>query len=1363
MSRNPPFSFSLPFRSMNLRPFTSLLRRSRLLAGSALLALATPALSGVVVQYSFEGNLNDTAAAGTVADNLTFNRGAAVSTSPVYTAGVAGGQAVEFSGNWFQAPDSADMDLVGNTWSIETFIKVSTHNGEWERVIVKWGISNDYHFALRSRNFDFFTGNPDGNIFNSNTSPAASFTDGQWHHLALTSSPAGSQAWVDGVSVFTGSAITLANGSDPLGIGDFGTTGSNNGLRHHGFLDEIRIHNTAIDQAYVDTRVGLIRGPSITSFTANPANVPTGGTTTLSWSVINATTLTLNGGSFSNQDVTGLTNIVTPPLTSDANYTLTASNGIVSANATRLVGVGASVLEPVINEFLAANDSGLQDATVGGDRSDWIEIYNPNTVYTLDLGGYHLTDEADNLDKWTFPSVSIAPGGYLVVFASEKNRAVAGQPLHTNFKLSENGEYLALVKPDGATIVQEFAPVYPDQSSDVSYSSAGYLANPTPGAVNSALAGPSITGVTENPPPPLDGDALTIKATVTPQNNGTVTAVNLVYRVMYNAEVTIPMTLSEGAYSAVIPASASTPGQMVRWKVTATDNLNRTGKAPLYRVPTNSPEYFGTMVQDASFNTQLPVVYRFVLPASAAAIDTEAGTRCSIFLNGEFFDNCGIRIRGFTSRGWPKKSHKIEGNSGHKFRFKANMPRVTEFDLNTTYTDKSYVRAVLTAEMQRNIGMVCPDIYPIQVRQNGAFYSVALFTENPDEDMLTRYGVDPDGAYYKAPTNNLYTTSSTFEKKTRLYETGKADLDALITNIGLTGTALETYVFDNVDIPAMMNYMATTCLSQNIDASDKNHFVYRDTNHTGEWSMLPWDLDLTFGPNALNTDTIVYNNNYASHPFIGASPYLLSTGKYNRFLEAIIKTTRTKDMLIRRIRTLTDEYLTSNWFKNRIDQLVPMLDADVTLDHTKWGSSSHFGGVTHTLLAANNRIKNEYLTPRLTYLNAGGTVGIPAAHPADAPIVFGSYDANPASHNQDEEYIQLTNNNAYSVDLSGWKLEGGVTHTIKSGTVLLAGESLYLTPNPKAFRARTTAPRGTQRLFVQGNVNGHLSNFGENLTLKNAAGTLISSLTIPPSPSDPQRYLVISEIMYHPEPNGDAEYVELMNISPTVTLNLEGVKFSAGIDFIFPAGSTLAPGAKVLVVKSTAAFESVYGAGKPIAGQFANLSSLSNGGEEIRLDDATGSTIRNLTYDDAAPWPATADGGGSIVLIAPLTNPDHTLPQNWRTSMTPAGNPNAEDSLPLIPNPGADDDGDGWTNLVEWALGSNPQITASVTTEGLTLTIPRVRNADAAEITGEFSTSLTGWTPAGTGIYGDNSITFTIPAAMAGEKRVFLRANVRVR
>ena len=103
-----------------------------------------------------------------------------------------------------------------------------------------------------------------------------------------------------------------------------------------------------------------------------------------------------------------------------------------------------SAQQPVLNEFLASNDTGLQDED--GDRSDWIEIYNPSTS-PLNLGGWRLTDEAADLSKWVLPPQTLAAGEYAVVFASNKDRATAGQPLHTNFRLSASGEYLALVSP----------------------------------------------------------------------------------------------------------------------------------------------------------------------------------------------------------------------------------------------------------------------------------------------------------------------------------------------------------------------------------------------------------------------------------------------------------------------------------------------------------------------------------------------------------------------------------------------------------------------------------------------------------------------------------------------------------------------------------------------------------------------------------------------------------------------------------------------------------------------------------------------------------------------------------------------------
>ena len=57
----------------------------------------------------------------------------------------------------------------------------------------------------------------------------------------------------------------------------------------------------------------------------------------------------------------------------------------------------------------------------------------------------------------------------MIVFASNKNRAVSGQELHTNFAISGDGEYLALVQPDGVTIASQFAPGFPAQQTDVSY------------------------------------------------------------------------------------------------------------------------------------------------------------------------------------------------------------------------------------------------------------------------------------------------------------------------------------------------------------------------------------------------------------------------------------------------------------------------------------------------------------------------------------------------------------------------------------------------------------------------------------------------------------------------------------------------------------------------------------------------------------------------------------------------------------------------------------------------------------------------------------------------------------------------------
>lgn len=144
----------------------------------------------------------------------------------------------------------------------------------------------------------------------------------------------------------------------------------------------------------------------------------------------------------------------------------------------------------IISEFLAANTKVLADED--GAFSDWVELHNAGDT-EVNLAGWHLTDSASNRTKWQFPAVTIPAGGYLLVFASSKDRTDPSKPLHTNFALSAGGEYLGLIQPDGTTVASAFSPGFPAQADNVSYGrvllpdgrlETGFFQTPTPNAAN---------------------------------------------------------------------------------------------------------------------------------------------------------------------------------------------------------------------------------------------------------------------------------------------------------------------------------------------------------------------------------------------------------------------------------------------------------------------------------------------------------------------------------------------------------------------------------------------------------------------------------------------------------------------------------------------------------------------------------------------------------------------------------------------------------------------------------------------------------------------------------------------------------------
>ena len=115
----------------------------------------------------------------------------------------------------------------------------------------------------------------------------------------------------------------------------------------------------------------------------------------------------------------------------------------------------------VINELMAQNDNAVQDSF--GEYDDWFELYNLSSS-DIDLSGWTVTDDINTLDKFTFPEGTIiASNAYLIVWADEDEEQ---DGLHSNFKLSANGESLYLLN-DMEELVDEVN--FPEAITDLSY------------------------------------------------------------------------------------------------------------------------------------------------------------------------------------------------------------------------------------------------------------------------------------------------------------------------------------------------------------------------------------------------------------------------------------------------------------------------------------------------------------------------------------------------------------------------------------------------------------------------------------------------------------------------------------------------------------------------------------------------------------------------------------------------------------------------------------------------------------------------------------------------------------------------------
>jgi hypothetical protein len=979
-----------------------------------------------------------------------------------------------------------------------------------------------------------------------------------------------------------------------------------------------------------------------------------------------------------------------------------------------------------------------------------------------------------------------------------------------------------------------FALVRPQLTGNVvTGTQVGYLTAATPNAANSTVKtdfGPAISQVTDQPPRPVGGAGsapilITAKVVSTLRPLATTDPVVMKYRVMYGTETSLVMvdngtngdvTAGDGIYSAQMPTTGLAAGQMIRWRIEAKDNTNIYSYEPPYPSfsPTNPPgnppsvsdatdtdQYFGTVALDpAHASSLLPVLHWFVRSTDVANTRSSTGASCSLYFIDRFYDNVRVELHGQSSAGFPvdKKSHNVNFTKTNRFKWQNGTERVRSLNLLTNYADKTKVRNALAWEAWQTSGHLMSHWHlNVRVQQNGVFWGVYDMVEDGNEDFLERYGYNGFDALYKI-YDDMSSTGGAEQKTREDVDSSKADYQALLNGL-VTSNAINTrrlYAYDNVDVGAIVNALAVHALINNNDWGHKNYYLFRNTTGSGEWSILPWDQDLSSG----HTWTASPNGQYFNDEI--DSQRTIPNGPNNRLKRLVSDAPELNKMFVRRMRTLMDEVFvsgtsTTGWYETRVPQILDQLDpppavigagvkSDQQLDFEKWGFWVHLSStaishtdsraVNHTIRAQASRLLNPFTssssspfqpypgyssspssgfgntthaftTGRRRYLynldgqNPGsGSDPIPSAQPAvPSGITIEAVDYNPG--NADQEYFIIKNASGAWVDVSGWKITGAgggtvdvVDYTFLGGTVIpnFTGTSLHtdsgdvhagrlhVVRKPAAFRARSVSPKGGEYRQVVGPYNGRLSARGGTIELRNKANQIVATTTWAGNPTASQNFLRVTELNFDPAPPtaaelaivpgltaSDFEFIELVNTGAS-SLTLTGAQFDKGITFTFPT-FTLNAGQRCLVVANQLAFQTRYGTGFNIAGEFEG--SFDNSGETVRLLDAVGEEVLEFTYD--ASWYPPTDGGG-YSLVTRISNPTfdgYDNPTAWAISGNTGGSPGSSDSSfsqafegwrhdfftlleqqnPALAAAASDAENDGKTNLYEYAFGGNPR------------------------------------------------------------------------
>ena len=530
-----------------------------------------------------------------------------------------------------------------------------------------------------------------------------------------------------------------------------------------------------------------------------------------------------------------------------------------------------------INEFMAKNENSIVDED--NEYHDWIELHNSHSE-TINLNNYSLSDNEDNLNKWQFPNITIAPQSCLLIFASGKNRITS--ELHTNFKISSEGESLYLSNPQGTII--DFIPAVnlgaddsfgrlPDGSNNLihlEHSSPGNSNNNSSQLIFSSPAGFYDEAFNLNIQS-LIGDTIyyTIDGSIPTMNSNVFTDSIFIYNrnsepnyfsefptspdqslISYKAWEPPSKILDKGNIIRCVSYKDGIPSSKVYTSTYFVDeNISTKYTLPVISMVTEESNLF-----DSDSGIYVPGVHFNINNPEWTGNYCKSGIKWEKPVHVEYFDkngalgfsqDAGLRIHGGKTRIAAQKSLRLYARNEYDKKY-FNYPLLPQkenteykrFILRTTmgsWHDQSIIKDVLAHEIAKELNIETQDFQPIIVFLNGEYWGVHTLRDKIDEHYINyEFDLDKDSVDLIGGNYNLIFAGDNSHYKNVL---------EFIENNDIRDLNNYEYLKTQIDIDNYIDYQISEMFFANFDWPENNMKLWRPQTENGRWRWIFYDLD----------------------------------------------------------------------------------------------------------------------------------------------------------------------------------------------------------------------------------------------------------------------------------------------------------------------------------------------------------------------------------------------------------------------------------------------------------------------------------------------------------------------------------------